>query len=102
MTDGEKMVWAAAFAMVAANPGHDNKQSREVAAIAGATADEALRLLRIRADADADARSLVAMPPTDLDEAKLLAVRLWNKAVGTPGYDKQEWIRLQLLLGNDS
>ena len=31
-------------------------------------------------------------------QAELLLNRLWTKAVGTEGYDKQEWLRLQAYL----
>lgn len=35
-------------------------------------------------------------------ELRLLFLTLWDKAVGTPAYDKEEWITMERLLGLNS
>jgi hypothetical protein len=57
VTNGEKMVWAAAFALAVRDTTHGD--SRGIASDAGMAADEAVRLLRLRAEHDADAREMI-------------------------------------------
>jgi hypothetical protein len=60
MTNGEKLVWAAAFAVAAQDPAwREVMRSGELAAHAGQAADEAVRLLRLRAEYDADAKEML-------------------------------------------
>jgi hypothetical protein len=36
--------------------------------------------------------------PEQPGELKTLILKLWDKAVGTPDYDKSQWKRLQFLI----
>lgn len=46
---------------------------------------------------DVDEANEAAQGPHQAD-AHALFHRLWSKAVGTPGYDKAEWKRMEALL----
>lgn len=35
-------------------------------------------------------------------ELRLLFLTLWDKAVGTPTYDKEQWMRMEQLIGLNS